>query len=65
MSHLPLHDVRLRLRRFGTGECVVLLHGLGSSGDEWAFPVGPLGERFGVVVPDLGGCGGSEVTPGR
>jgi len=43
----------------------VLLHGLGSSGDDWAFQIGPLAERFGVVVPDLRGCGGSEVTPGR
>ena len=42
MSQLNLPDVRLRVRRFGTGDGVVLLHGLGSSGDDWAFQVGPL-----------------------
>jgi 3-oxoadipate enol-lactonase len=64
MARLALPDVSLRVRCFGAGSSVVLLHGLGSSGDDWAFQVGPLAQRFRVVVPDLRGCGGSQVTPG-
>lgn len=66
MADLQLPDVRLRVRRFGLpdGDCVVLLHGLGSSGDDWAFQVGPLARHFNLLLPDLRGCGGSETTAG-
>jgi 3-oxoadipate enol-lactonase len=59
MSDATRHQVALRVRCFGSGECVVLLHGLGSSGDDWAFQVGPLAQAFQLLVPDLRGCGGS------
>jgi pimeloyl-ACP methyl ester carboxylesterase len=38
---------------------VVLIHGLGSSGADWAFQVSALESRFRVIVPDLPGCGHS------
>ncbi|MEM9301061.1 MAG: alpha/beta hydrolase [Pseudomonadota bacterium] len=41
----------------GTGDAVVLIHGLGSSGADWAFQIPALRERFQVIVPDLRGSG--------
>ncbi len=65
MAQVQLGDVRLRLRCFGGGEPVLLIHGLGSSGDDWAFQIGPLAEHFLLLVPDLRGCGESQATPGH
>ncbi len=42
------------------GEPVLLLHGLGSSGADWAFQVSALEGGFRVIVPDLPGCGSSQ-----
>jgi 3-oxoadipate enol-lactonase len=64
MTQAALDPCMLRVRAFGSGECVVLLHGLGSSGADWAFQVGPLADRFSLLVPDLRGCGESPVTHG-
>lgn len=44
----------------GSGEPVLLIHGLGSSGADWDFQVPPLEKQFRVVVPDLPGCGHSS-----
>jgi pimeloyl-ACP methyl ester carboxylesterase len=41
----------------GSGEPVVLIHGMGSSGADWAFQVPALEPRFRVIVPDLPGSG--------
>src|SRR5580693_10725447 len=43
----------------GHGEALVLIHGLGSSGADWAFQVAVLEKRFRVIVPDLPGSGHS------
>lgn len=42
----------------------MLIHGLGSSGDDWAFQIPPLAERHRLIVPDLRGCGASPVGAG-
>lgn len=55
----------LRVRCFGDGTPLLLIHGLGSSGDDWAFQIGPLARRFRVIVPDLRGCGASPIGHGR
>jgi len=47
----------------GAGEPVLLIHGLGSSGADWAFQVPPLEGRFRVIIPDLPGCGHSAPPP--
>jgi 3-oxoadipate enol-lactonase len=44
----------------GQGEAVVLIHGLGCSGADWAFQVAALESRYRVIVPDLPGSGHSE-----
>ena len=41
----------------GHGEPLLLIHGLGSSGADWAFQIPVLRERFRVVVADLRGSG--------
>ncbi len=51
------------LRR-GCGEPVLLIHGLGCSGADWAFQVAALEKRFCVIVPDLPGSGHSP-PPGE
>ena len=43
----------------GRGEPLLLIHGLGSSGADWALQVQALEGRFRLVVPDLPGCGHS------
>jgi len=49
----------------GAGEPVVLIHGLGSSGADWAFQVPALEGEYRVLLPDLPGCGYSEgLAPG-
>src|ERR1700750_2858730 len=44
----------------GEGEPVLLIHGLGCSGADWAFQVAALERRFRVIVPDLPGSGHSS-----
>jgi pimeloyl-ACP methyl ester carboxylesterase len=44
----------------GRGEPLVLIHGLGSSGADWALQVPSLEERCRLIVPDLPGSGHSE-----
>jgi 3-oxoadipate enol-lactonase len=43
----------------GHGEPLLLIHGLGSSGADWAFQVAALEHRFRIIVPDLPGSGHS------
>jgi pimeloyl-ACP methyl ester carboxylesterase len=43
----------------GHGEPLVLIHGLGGSGADWAFQVAVLEKRFRVIIPDLPGSGHS------
>src|ERR1039457_2810048 len=50
----------LHYRIRGAGETVLLIHGLGCSGADWALQVGALEGRFRVIVPDLPGCGYSS-----
>ena len=44
----------------GTGPTVILLHGLGGSTQAWQFNIGPLAEKYHVVVPDQIGFGKSD-----
>lgn len=56
----------LHCRSFGDpgAEPVLLVHGMGSSGADWAFQIEPLAARFRVLVPDLPGAGASP-APSR
>ncbi|MCU0754337.1 MAG: alpha/beta hydrolase [Xanthomonadales bacterium] len=56
----PIH-----LRRFGAPHAppLLLVHGLGSGGSDWAFQIEPLAQRFQVLVADLPGSGRSPPPP--
>ncbi len=57
---LFIHDGRpLHYLERGHGEPLLLIHGLGSSGADWALQVAALEERFRIIVPDLPGSGHS------
>jgi pimeloyl-ACP methyl ester carboxylesterase len=47
----------------GRGEPLLLIHGLGCCGADWAFQVAVLETRFRVIVPDLPGSGFSAPPP--
>lgn len=64
---MPTVDVggtTLHYQIFGAGETVVLIHGLGSSGEDWAFQIPALAPHFRVIVPDLRGAGKSAKPRG-
>jgi 3-oxoadipate enol-lactonase len=52
-------DVRSSVhhRILGRGEPVLLIHGLGGRGADWALQIPVLEKRFRLIVPDLPGCG--------
>jgi 3-oxoadipate enol-lactonase len=54
----------LYYRSHGNGEPVLLIHGLGCSGADWALQIPALERRFRVIVPDLPGCGSSSPPAG-
>jgi 3-oxoadipate enol-lactonase len=60
-----LHEGRpLHFLERGRGEPLLLVHGLGSSGGDWAWQVAALERKFRVIVPDLPGSGHSALPDG-
>ncbi len=61
LEHVDLEAGRHRLSAFvlGEGPPVVLLHGLAATKLSWLPLLGPLAERYRVIVPDLPGHGES------
>ncbi len=51
---------RMRYLAAGSGEPVLLLHGLADSGDTWSRVLPELARRHRVYAPDMLGCGASE-----
>jgi 3-oxoadipate enol-lactonase len=54
---------RMHLRRFGVGPPLLMIHGLGSCGADWAFQVPALAPHFELLLPDLPGSGHSKPPP--
>lgn len=50
--------------REGFGPPLLLIHGLGSSGADWAFQREDFARHFGLILPDLRGSGRSDKPPG-
>jgi 3-oxoadipate enol-lactonase len=65
MPEIDLDGQRLHYQTFGSGPPLLLIHGLGSSGEDWAFQIEPLARRHLLVVPDLPGSGRSPAPAGR
>ena len=59
-SFVETFGLRMRVRKAGAGEPVLLLHGLGVSGRYFVPLASILAERRHVIVPDLPGWGRSE-----
>lgn len=64
MPLIAVGDIDLHYESHGEGEAVLLVHGLGSSGADWAFQIPALAPRWRVVAPDLRGAGQSAKPPG-
>lgn len=55
-----VYGAKLRYVEAGTGPAVILLHGLGGDSSNWASTIGPLSQKYRVVVPDQIGFGKSD-----
>jgi pimeloyl-ACP methyl ester carboxylesterase len=55
-QHIHYHEA-------GTGETVILLHGLGASSEVWAANIPVLAKHYRVIVPDQIGFGDSDKPP--
>lgn len=60
MPVVTLPNLRMSYEEAGTGEPVVLLHGLGSSSRDWEDQFPALSSRYRVIAPDLRGHGDSD-----
>lgn len=57
-------NIAIHYRESGSGEPVLLVHGLGSRGSDWQPQVEALAGRYRVIAVDLRGHGDSDVPPG-
>ncbi len=55
MRFTDLHGERIAYRDVGTGDTLLLVHGMAGSSATWDAVLGPLSERFRVIAPDLPG----------
>ncbi|MCB8925582.1 MAG: alpha/beta fold hydrolase [Ardenticatenaceae bacterium] len=60
MPTINLEDISLYYEEQGTGEPLLLLHGLGSDGRSWEYQLKPFAEQFRVIVVDVRGHGRSD-----
>lgn len=63
---ISLGEVKLAVRQWGTGEALLLVHGLGASSELWCNQIESFGRHFRVIAADLRGFGHSDKpkTPG-
>src|SRR5215469_18676493 len=47
-----VYGQRIHYMEAGSGPAVILLHGLGGDMSNWASTIGPLSEKYRVIVPD-------------
>lgn len=64
MPTIRTKEVKLYYEELGTGEALLLLHGLGSSTADWALQMEPLAQHFRVIAVDMRGHGRSDKPPG-
>ena len=62
MHYFSSNGLELYFDRQGEGTPLILLHGFGQHGGSWAPFVPAYARFFDVVVPDMRGCGRSEVA---
>ena len=64
MRYLDLHGERVAYRDEGTGEALLLIHGMAGSSTTWRAVIPELAKRYRVVAPDLLGHGESAKPRG-
>lgn len=64
MPSFQRDGIALHYRLHGAGPPLLLIHGLGSSGDDWAFQLEALGAARTLILPDLRGSGLSDKPRG-
>ena len=55
-----VYGVKIHYQEAGSGPAVILLHGLGGDVSNWAQTIGPLSQKYRVIVPDQIGFGRSD-----
>lgn len=61
----PFGDLRVHVRRIGSGPPLLLVHGLMTSSYSWRYVMKPLSEHFTVLAFDLPACGRTPPRPDR
>ena len=64
LKYLELHGDRIAYRDAGSGETVLLIHGMAGSSDTWRAVIPQLAKKYRVVAPDLLGHGKSDKPRG-
>ncbi|MDR3387131.1 MAG: alpha/beta hydrolase [Rudaea sp.] len=64
MPIVQVNATELFYEHIGQGPPLLLIHGLGSSGDDWAFQREDFARDHSLILPDLRGSGRSAKPPG-
>ena len=64
LKYLELHGDRIAYRDVGTGETLLLIHGMAGSSETWRAVIPQLSKKYRVVAPDLLGHGRSAKPRG-
>lgn len=57
---ITVYGAKIQYKETGSGPTVILLHGLGGDSSNWLSTIGPLSEKYRVIVPDQIGFGRSD-----
>ncbi|MEO8803656.1 MAG: alpha/beta hydrolase, partial [Rudaea sp.] len=64
MPKIEVDSTELYYECAGSGPPLLLIHGLGSSGDDWAFQLDDFSREHTLILPDLRGSGRSAKPHG-
>jgi len=59
-KYATVFGAKLHYLEAGSGPAVILVHGLGGDASNWAPTIGPLSQKYRVIVPDQIGFGKSD-----
>ena len=59
-KYATVYGAKIHYQEAGSGPAVILLHGLGGDATNWAMTIGPLSQKYRVIVPDQIGFGLSD-----
>lgn len=59
-KYVTVYGAKIHYLEAGSGPAVILLHGLGGDALNWAATIGPLSQKYRVIVPDQIGFGKSD-----